>query len=422
MFTYDLLLPWIALALVLLPLLYVQRWIHKHLFGIGYLTSREKHAATLFYYLFLLPGVFLHEFSHYMVAGIFGVHSTRFTFFPEAQEDGSLEMGFVELEEVKNPVYAAFIGIAPLITGMLAVVWISNTRLNLPAFFVSIQNASDLGQIGTAVQHLFSQADFLLWTYLLFAIANAMMPSAEDRRGWWVVLVAAGLFLAFMAIFGFANVVVGWLQGPIAQALYSLSAVFGTVLILDAIGAVVIWAVEKGLERATGHKVEYRPALAAGGAAGAKALPKPSNFHTVFDLNLPIPPAPGKATAKAPAKLAPGDRPATPKGLPASTSKVPAPITAGAAAKPAPKPTPFGTAPTGSKPASAPASKPVSGPPALRPSTAPTPGKSNLPAPSSAKPPAVANRPGGKGKDEDVVDAEVIDEDEPRYEDDEGTA
>src|SRR5258708_32085421 len=134
MFTYDLLIPWFALALALLPLLYVQRWIHKHLFGIGYLTSREKHAATLFYYLFLLPGVFLHEFSHYMVAGVFGVRSTRFTFFPEAQEDGSLEMGFVELEQVKNPIHAAFIVIAPLLTGMLVVVGSSTNRLNLPAF------------------------------------------------------------------------------------------------------------------------------------------------------------------------------------------------------------------------------------------------------------------------------------------------
>jgi len=413
MFTYDLLIPWITLALALLPLLYVQRWIHKHLFGIGYLTSREKHAATLFYYLFLLPGVFLHEFSHYMVAGIFGVHSTRFTFFPEAQEDGSLEMGFIELEEVKNPIYAAFIGIAPLLSGMAAVVWISNTRLNLPTFFASVQNAS-LDQVATAVQHLVGQPDFLLWTYLLFAIANAMMPSGEDRRGWWVVLVAAGLFLLFLTIAGFSKVVVGWLQGPISQALYSLTAVFGTVLALDTVGAVFIWAAEKGLERATGHKVEYRPALAAG---ATKALPKPSNLRTVFDLNLPIPPPPGKSTAKAPAKLPAGDRPATPKGLPSSTSKLPV-----AAATAAPKPAPFGAAPGGS------GNRPVGGVPAVRPSqgTSPQPARTNLPAPTGAKPPAVAGRPGGRGKDEDIVDAEVIDEDEDdnetHYDDDEGSA
>src|SRR5512142_544322 len=124
MFSYDLLIPWFTLAAALGPLLYVQRCIHRHVFGVGYLLSREKRAATLFYYLFLLPGVILHELSAYLMAGVFNVPSTRFTLYPEAQEDGSLETGFVQLEEVKNPVYATFIGIAPLVTGMLVVVLI----------------------------------------------------------------------------------------------------------------------------------------------------------------------------------------------------------------------------------------------------------------------------------------------------------
>src|SRR5215813_907096 len=134
MLSFDLLIPWITLAAVLIPLLYVQRWIHRHLFGMGFLLSREKQSATFLYYLLLLPGVFLHEFSHYMMAGVFGIRSKHFTFFPKAQEDGSLDMGFLELERVTNPVYAALIGIAPLISGMLVVVYISNNLLDLPGF------------------------------------------------------------------------------------------------------------------------------------------------------------------------------------------------------------------------------------------------------------------------------------------------
>src|SRR5262249_37438432 len=126
MFTFDLIIPWLTFAVVLGALLYVQRWIHRHLFGMGYLIGKEKHAATLFYYLRRLRCVFLHEFSYYMMAGVFGIRHKKFEPFPRAQEDGSLEMGFVELEEVKNPVHAAFIGVAPLLTGMLVVVYISN--------------------------------------------------------------------------------------------------------------------------------------------------------------------------------------------------------------------------------------------------------------------------------------------------------
>src|SRR5260221_3915642 len=205
MFTFDLLIPWFTLAGVLIPLLYMQRWIHQHLFGMGFLMAKEKHAATLLFYLILLPGVFLHEFSHYMMAGVFGVRSTRFTFFPEAQDDGSLEMGFVELEEVKNPIHAAFIGIATLIIGMLVVVWVSANRLNLPAFLTLLQVSSDLDQLGAALHFLISQPDFLLWTYILFAVANSMMPSAEDRRGWCILTVAAISGLVALSILRFVK-------------------------------------------------------------------------------------------------------------------------------------------------------------------------------------------------------------------------
>src|SRR5258707_1396409 len=139
MFTYDLLIPWITFGVMIGALLFVQRWIHRHLFGMGYLIGRQKHAATLFYYLLLLPGVFLHEFSHYMMGGIFGIGHKKFELFPKAQDDGSLEMGFIELEEVKNPVHAAFIGIAPLLTGLAVVGYISYSMPNLPQCFSTVR-------------------------------------------------------------------------------------------------------------------------------------------------------------------------------------------------------------------------------------------------------------------------------------------
>ncbi len=433
MLTFDLLIPWITLAAVLIPLLYVQRWIHRHLFGMGFLLSREKQAATLFYYLFLLPGVFLHEFSHYMMAGVFGVRPKHFTFFPHAQEDGSLEMGFLELEQVKNPIYAAVIGIAPLISGMLVVVYISNNILILPGFFAMVQNA-DITTIGIAVQRLVTLPDFPLWFYILFAVANAMMPGTEDRRGWWVIGAAVGIVVLFLTIIGLQQIAVNLLQGPIAKALSALTAVFGTVLAVDLVFAVIIWVIEAVLERATGHRVEYGPALAAGASAALAAGPQ---LKSVYDLKLPIPPAPGKVLAKpAPARLPAGDRPAIPAGQPARPG-IPAAAgqpAGGSLTRPAPKPgsapSPFGAAPArpaaqasgapgvaGGQPAKPAA--PISGPPALaRPATS-APAKPNLPATTgAAKPPtpgqpAAPQRPRfGSTSDNDYIDADVIDEDE----------
>jgi hypothetical protein len=214
-------------------LLYVQRWIHRHLFGVGYLISRGKQAATLFYYLLLLPGVVLHELSAYLMAGVFNVPSTRFTLYPEAQEDGSLEMGFVQLEEVKNPIFAAFIGAAPLLAGIGVVVLIGNSLLDLPGFFAQLQ-AGEVNRLGPALAGLTGKPDFLLWTYVLFAVANTMMTNKEDRRAWWFIVGGLIALLALMTIVGMQKFAVAWLSGPIANAFYSLSGVFGTVLVRTA--------------------------------------------------------------------------------------------------------------------------------------------------------------------------------------------
>ncbi len=467
MFTFDLLIPWITLAVTLVPLLYVQRWIHRHLFGMGYLIGREKQAATLFYYMFLLPGVVLHELSAYLMAGVFNVPSTRFTIYPEAQEDGSLELGFVQLEEVKNPVYAAFIGTAPLLAGIGAVVFISNSILDLPSFFARLQTG-ELEQIGAAIQGLVGKPDFLLWFYLLFAVANTMMGNREDRRGWWLIGAVGGGLLFFLALIGMSQIVVAWLSGPISKALYSLSAVFGTVLFLDVIAMGVIWSVEKVLERVTGHKVEYHPERS---ALAARTSSRPA-LTSVYQLNLPIPPLPGKITAAAP-RLSPAtERPAI--GAPA---KQPAPAVAAGAARPAlgsgreekpqvpsvpaltSTPRPFSpavqskpaqpaassiaaqttgtqsgtssrpaspTAPTGQPPkpfgtSSKPSGAPISGPPALaRPGGPPVPGKPTLPTPKpgAAQPPFGAGpRPVSRdAQDEDYIDADVIDEEDDEEE------
>src|SRR5258708_460569 len=401
MFTYDLLIPWVRFGLMIGALLFVQRWIHRHLFGMGYLIGKQKHAATLFYYLLLLPGVFLHEFSHYMMAGVFGIGHKKFELFPRAQDDGSLEMGFIELEEVKNPVHAAFIGIAPLLTGMAVVVYISNSMLNLPELFQSFRNG-DLTVRLAALQLVTTKPDFLLWTYIAFAVANSMMPSAEDWRGWWLVGAGTIIVLLFLTIIGFQTMVVNFMAGQLSQAFSSLTAVFGTVLALDCCAAVFIWIVEAILERVTGHKVEYKPLLP---APSSKALQTQPKLLSVYDLHLPLPPAPGKALKPAPARLpAGGERPAVASGQRPGLPTGNQPARPGLpAATPAPS---TGTAPKVGPPAT------VSGPPALRPATpAPKPASSLTPFGTPPRPGQPA-RPLSGGKDDNVIDADVVEEED----------
>jgi hypothetical protein len=397
MFTFDLLNPWITFILTLVPLLYVQRWIHRHLFGMGYLLAKEKFSAALLYYIILLPGVILHELSRYLMAGIVNVRSAYVSLWPEVKDDGSLEIGFIRLELVLNPVFHAMIVLAPFVTGLIVVTFVSNSILDLPAFFAKLQTA-DIYEIGAAVQELISKPDFLLWAYILFSVANTMMPTSQARRAWWFLGGASVAFLLFIVGIGLGRFVVNWLAGPIANVLYSFSAVFGTVLFIDCIAAVIIWIIEAIMERAVGYKVEYQ--------ATARALPattqQKSTFKSVYELNLPIPPPPGKITAPPAPRLSPGER----SPVPATTSQpVPQPakpaLTSGEADKskapglPAPTPSavvpakpnvPAPTSGTGATP-----SRPAE---PARPFGA-TPSRPGTPAPGSGSPAApAANQPG----------------------------
>jgi hypothetical protein len=42
----NLLTPWIELAAVLIILIYVEKWIHSHLYGVGWLLTNDKKTAT----------------------------------------------------------------------------------------------------------------------------------------------------------------------------------------------------------------------------------------------------------------------------------------------------------------------------------------------------------------------------------------
>ena len=46
--------------------------------------------------ILFLPGVFLHEFSHFVMAKILRVRTGKFSIFPQSLPDGRLQLGYVE--------------------------------------------------------------------------------------------------------------------------------------------------------------------------------------------------------------------------------------------------------------------------------------------------------------------------------------
>jgi hypothetical protein len=322
----DLLTPWLMLAAVIIPLVYVEKWIHSHLYGVGWLLTNDKKSATALYYVLLFPGVLVHEFTQYLVAGALNVKIKRVIAWPKAQNDGTLRLDFVQIQEA-NRFQTAVIGAAPLITG-LALVWvISSQVLNLDNVIEAL-GTTNLSAIGEAMQDAARAPDFLLWLYVIFTISNAMLPTPADRQGWPLLIGLFGVVVGFLVLIGVGDVLMETFTGPVAHGVERITIAFATVLIAEVPGILTIGFVEEILEKTTKRKFQYdspQTARRRSSRQPGSNLPLPSGapLPSIYNLNLPIPSpsdvkAPPKRTRREPA----ADRPSL---EPPGTEPVPRP-------------------------------------------------------------------------------------------------
>lgn len=248
-------LTWLWLFATLIPLLALERWIHRHLQGLGLLVTRDPDLATILYSAFFLPGVALHECSHWLTAKLLGVQTARFSLWPRRQADGTLRLGFVETAKV-DFVREALIGIAPLLAGSAVVVLIGYSRLAVGP----LGNAVTSGDVAAMAQKLLASlrsADAFIWLYLVFAVSNSMMPSASDRRAWLPVTILLALIGLALYYFGVAPMVVQSAGESVAVGVRVVASAFSITIGVNLLIVPMIWLTEKLLARFTGLKINY---------------------------------------------------------------------------------------------------------------------------------------------------------------------
>jgi hypothetical protein len=213
------------LVFTLGPLIWLQPRLHKEVQLLFLLITRNQQLSVLFFSLIFLPGVFLHEASHYLMAKLLRVKTGHFSIFPQTKEAGRLQLGYVEVAS-SDPLRASLIGAAPLFVGMVVVAYIGFTHLGLD----NIWSAGFQGGVGdgiTAFFAIFSQSDVWLWLYLALAISSTMFPSASDRQSWlWVV----GVGLAFLVVLVLSGAGTWLLEKTVpglTRAFYASAVIFG---------------------------------------------------------------------------------------------------------------------------------------------------------------------------------------------------
>ncbi len=294
----DLLTPWVTFVAILLPLLHLERWIHRHLYGVGWLLTQDKERATVLYYLILFPGVFLHEFTQWLVAGALKLKLGRVRVWPRPQADGVLRLDFVRLSRRTGRAARAVVELAPFIAGIGLVLFISRSVFDVASLSAAL-STGELPIIQAELGRLFGTPDFWLWLYLLFAVGNAMLPTlSEERNPLLEGAMLAGITLLLIFVMFLGEGVQATLEPILGGALDTLATAFSTILVLDIFVVLALVATEKAIERATGRRVAYqrsrkaRPPRPEPG--GETPLPASEAPERLAERRLPIPPPPDK--------------------------------------------------------------------------------------------------------------------------------
>jgi hypothetical protein len=224
-------LLWLLVSLLVLTIL--QRFLHREIQAFLLVLSRNPKTTQVVFAFIFLPGVFLHELSHYLMAKILRVPTGRFSLLPQVQRDGKLRLGYVETAS-GGFIRDALIGLAPLISGCIFIAMTAKYWINLLPLWEYIQS-SDWNQLWEVIRAIPQIPSFWLWFYLAFTISSMMMPSASDRHAWLpVILLAIGLIgLAILA--GAGEWMVENLAPMVNEFLHSLALIFGLSAIIHVL-------------------------------------------------------------------------------------------------------------------------------------------------------------------------------------------
>ncbi len=295
----------------------LERWLHQHIFKVGWLLTKNLQTTTILYYTFFLPGVVLHQFVYWLVAGILNVRAERAIAWPEAQAIAELKLNFIKLGRSAGRLKIAIISVAPLIGG-LAVIWlITNSILNLTQIMTTLRGGT-AEDIGAAVGLLLSTPDIWIWVYFIFTVANTMMPDTQSLRGWRPVLIVGVVVIVILYFLGIAQAMfLDTLAIPITEGLSRLALTFGVVIAVDLLVTGVLGSIEALIERITGASATFQNGKLIAltreemlrqreqqrakeqrqkQAAKTRAPAGPPSF---YKLPLPIPAAPDKDLAEA---------------------------------------------------------------------------------------------------------------------------
>ncbi len=162
--------------LILVAVIYAVTWYSLRVVGHFFFNLFNNEEETVVWWLsfLFLPGTFIHEVGHLVVAEFLLVRTDNFTILPQIQHDKGVKLGSVQIGEC-DPIRRLIIGIAPLLVAF--------SLITYGTYFVFTSGIS--------------WWLLILYIYFLIQLTHSMFSSKKDMEGFLIgtILVVAVVLL-----------------------------------------------------------------------------------------------------------------------------------------------------------------------------------------------------------------------------------
>lgn len=232
--------PLVALAATLLALYWIKRLITRSLQQLSIGLVNDPDVALIIYFVIVLPGVVVHELSHWTMAKMLGVPVTWPKIGPVRKgRSRKVSLGSVRVSRV-DPVRASLIGVAPLVGGSAVILLIGSMVLGVGEM-AEVMSGGGIEGLLYGLEQMVRVPDFWLWLYLIFAVSNAMLPSESDMATVRPVLIFLGIAAAVVLIVTGIPAIPPEIVTAVNGTAGYLATAFGLTLAVDLVFMAVIW-------------------------------------------------------------------------------------------------------------------------------------------------------------------------------------
>lgn len=247
----------VLLSVSMLLLIICRWWIQKRLQGLVVLLGGSRNLSIKLYSVLFLPGVILHEISHFIMAALLAVPTGEISIFPasnpSATSGSEVSLGSVKVAKT-DFIRSTLIGLAPFVSGSIALYALVNI------FFADVIIApSLLAGIRLISERASTLLNWQTWVviYAILTVANTMFLSRSDIRSWPVVAVFVVIICGLLLLSGFFDSVAQVVLHYATALARSLASSFFFAAVIDACVIVVLYFLERVLEKLTRRRIVY---------------------------------------------------------------------------------------------------------------------------------------------------------------------